>query len=198
MLAEFEWVLRSTFERALEDHAASGATIANQGRISGADFADALTDDPSTVAASDPTTFVVVSQPDFVTSTKTVAEEDGDGLGGGGGDDVRKMVATMAAPKTPSESTCCAHAGVDAHAPLPPERRAAAAAAAFFVDAGALPFDAGALPPVAFADFTSEGVSCSSLDLPLDDVPAASGVAGGFAALRPPMSSLGANYKSAH
>ncbi|EOD21951.1 hypothetical protein EMIHUDRAFT_240710 [Emiliania huxleyi CCMP1516] len=27
MLAEFEWVFRSTFERALEDHAASGATI---------------------------------------------------------------------------------------------------------------------------------------------------------------------------
>ena len=48
-------------------------------------------------------------------------EEDGDGLGGGGGDDVRKMVATMAAPNTPSESTCCAHAGVDAHAPLPPD-----------------------------------------------------------------------------
>ena len=27
MLAEFEWTFRSTFERALEDHAASGLTI---------------------------------------------------------------------------------------------------------------------------------------------------------------------------
>ena len=30
MLAEFEWLFRSTFEWALEDHAASGATIARK------------------------------------------------------------------------------------------------------------------------------------------------------------------------
>ena len=31
MLAEFEWLFRSTFEWALEDHAASGATICAKG-----------------------------------------------------------------------------------------------------------------------------------------------------------------------
>ena len=96
-------------------------------------------------------------------ASAAAAEEDGCTAGGGGGGDVRKMVATMAAPKTPSESTCCAHAGVDAHAPLPPDRRAAASPPLSFVDPGALP----STRPVPCRRstsriLTSDGVSCSS------------------------------------
>ncbi|OIP28771.1 MAG: hypothetical protein AUK47_29115 [Deltaproteobacteria bacterium CG2_30_63_29] len=56
----------------------SGTVISNQGAIAGTGVpANTVTDDPSTPAPSDPTRLTIVSQPDFVNSTKAVANLSG-------------------------------------------------------------------------------------------------------------------------
>lgn len=69
------------FEATISASAVADTVIANQATIRALDLAEpAITDDPTTPADDDSTDVVVRSQPDFVTSTKTVADVGGDGL----------------------------------------------------------------------------------------------------------------------
>jgi uncharacterized repeat protein (TIGR01451 family) len=59
---------------------ANGTIIDNQARATSPVASAAISDDPTTAAPLDPTRLLIVSRPVFDTTTKTVADVDGDGL----------------------------------------------------------------------------------------------------------------------
>lgn len=67
------------FDATIASGTASGTVVANQAGVTGGGITGtALTDDPGTAATGDPTQFTVVSQPDFVLSTKSVVNLNGE------------------------------------------------------------------------------------------------------------------------
>lgn len=72
------------FHAGVKTPLANGTAILNQGRLSGAGVTvPLLSDDPATPAKDDPTKLVVVSAPNFTTSTKTVSGDVGGFAGPG-------------------------------------------------------------------------------------------------------------------
>lgn len=136
---------------------ANNTTIDNQASVAATNLVGAaLSDDPATAAANDPTRITVTSRPVFDTSTKTVVDVDGDGVFRPGG----AVRYTLTIENTGSENG----AGVIVRDVVPPELTAIVAPGGV-VTGNTVQFNLGTLAVGARQTFTID----AALRRPLAD-----------------------------